>query len=168
MNSGSPWQRLECQNSPMFWLISLLVLCTSSSLSRTRPPPHACPSLCWCTTWITLEKTKLETEHSPSVGLGERVRARKAGFPLRKCCSSPLSINTGKETQKKSPRLTISTVNTYCTALRSVPLGQRVHFIYVSEWIWDSGNSFTSSNSECSYSFFFTLKCFISTAVIKR
>lgn len=50
------------------------------------------------------------------------LRLRKAGFPLRKCCSSPLSVNTGKETQKKkkknrrtaketSPRLSLSTVN---------------------------------------------------------
>lgn len=36
-----------------------------------------------------------------SVGAWKRAQARKAGFPLRKCCSSLLSINTGKETPKK-------------------------------------------------------------------
>lgn len=36
-----------------------------------------------------------------SAGLGRELRLRKAGFPLRKCCSSPLSVNTGKETPRK-------------------------------------------------------------------
>lgn len=76
-----------------------------------------------------------------------------------------------KRDAKKGPRLTISTVNTYCSALCSVPLGQHVYFICapVSEWILDSGNSFTSSNYEYSilFLFFSILKCFISTAVIK-
>ena len=89
-------------------------------------------------------------------GAWKRVQARKAGFPLRKRCSSPLSVNTGKEMLKKCPRLTISTVNTYCTALCSVPLGQHVDFMHasVSVQIQGSGNSFTSSKSECSIHFY--------------
>lgn len=111
----------------MFWLICPWLVCLPAFVLCVRvlseTDLYTCtrtPFLYTCVYTALGGKHKLETERSPSAGLG-RVWTRKAGFPLRKCCSSLLSINTGKETQRKCPRLTISTVNTrtytYSTAL---------------------------------------------------
>lgn len=84
-------------------------------------------SFCLTHTHMIISSTGVKNlATSPLVwGAWTRARARKAGFPLRKCCSSPLSINTGKETRrkkiKKCPRLTISTVNTLTYTYYSPP-----------------------------------------------
>lgn len=106
----------------MFWLICLWLVCSPAFVLQVW--------IIWNTPLPVLLHTHTHTSSSVLVftrcwveninwrqsvprlrGL-EWVWTRKAGFPLRKCCCSPLSINTGKETQRKCPRLTISTVNT--------------------------------------------------------
>lgn len=140
---------------------------------ENTPPPHAYPSLGSCITWHSLEKLNWRQSIRRLWGL-EEGSSSESWLSSQEVLFLTALHKHWKRDAKKGPRLTISTVNTYCTALRSVPLGQHVYFIYasVSKWIRDSGNSFTSANYEYSSLFFWfvfllILKCFISTAVIK-